>query len=118
MSELLFGLNKYEGNKFERLLSMIPDGEENAIAMSQLASFMGISERDVRKLIESARCAGNIIASTSGYFIPTTSSELRRYYNRAKSRIRTGAKELEPVRKVLKQLGEEGTDDQQSLFPE
>ena len=119
MSELLFGLNKFERNKFERFLSMIPYGERDAIPMTKLASFMGVSERDVRRIVESARRDGNIVATCEGgYFIPETLEELKHYYHTALARIKTGSKELKAVRRVLEELGEEGTDDQQSLFPE
>lgn len=55
------------------LLSLIPSGRSNAISRKSLVDLMGISDRQVRKLIKDARRFTPIInlQNGKGYFIPT-----------------------------------------------
>lgn len=92
---------------YKILLSFIPEGEENAVSMRTLARYLDVECRNVRALVLSARKDGYIIASNScGYFIPTDSSELRRYYKRTQQRQETTAISISAVRRKLKEDGE------------
>lgn len=94
---------------FKRLLAFIPEGEDNAISMYALSSFLGLSERQTRKIVELARLDGNVICSNdSGYFVPETVEELLRYERRVRARIRTAFKTLEPVKALKRTIDFEG----------
>lgn len=57
----------------DKLLSLIPSGRSNAISRRSLVELMGISDRQVRKLIKDARRYTPILnlQNGKGYFIPT-----------------------------------------------
>lgn len=81
--------------KWKFLLDLIPSGERNAVSMHYLASILTVDEREVRRLIESARRDGLIIATCEeGYFIPETMSELMRYRNTHLKRINSAIRAL------------------------
>lgn len=81
--------------KWEFLLILIPSGERNAVSMRYLASILTVDEREIRRMIESARRDGLIIATCEdGYFIPETMSELLRYRNTHMKRINSSIRAL------------------------
>ena len=93
--------------KHDRLMMMIPHGEENAVSMRELARLCSASPREVRKMVEVARCDGMIIASSDqGYFIPESKEELLAYYRCVKCRIATAIKTLRPVEDLLEVLND------------
>ena len=87
---------------YDSILSVIPIGRENAKPMRQVATETGADVRTVRKAIERARIAGEIIAScNSGYFIPDQLPDLRRFYCNHLKRAMTTLATLETTKRVL-----------------
>ena len=85
-------------NKHGKLLSLLGFGEENAISMKELATLLDASCRDVRRMIESARTDGIIIASSDkGYFYPTRDRELSDYCSRTALRIQSAVLAFAPA---------------------
>jgi len=95
-------------NKWEWLITIIPIGRAAALSMSYLANLLGISNRELRKEIESARRDGVLICSCDkGYFMPETMTEIKEHAQRAKARIRTGGQCLAPfLREIMRAGGE------------
>lgn len=90
-------------NNWEWLVSAIPAGQAEAVSMAYLARLFGISKRELRKEIEDARKAGNLICSCDkGYFMPQTEPEIMDYARRVKARIRTGALCLAPFLREIR----------------
>lgn len=88
--------------RLKRLMSLIPDGEENAKSMSELSRECGVSPREFRKIIENARRDGMIIASSdSGYFVPSCEEELNDFYLRTMYRVNTTLDTLRPVEEIV-----------------
>ena len=89
------------------ILMMIPSGRANAISMRLLASLAGISERELRRTLASARINENEIICTcdEGYFYPETLEECRDYYKARYTAAMSTLKQLKPVRKKLKAAG-------------
>ena len=98
------------------LLVRIPYGEANARRMNDLARVFGEDTRTIRKRIERARLAGNVIAGTgAGYFVPCSEDELRRYVHTGTERIATAIACLAPAVHLLEELEaqkEDSRDDQ------
>ena len=86
---------------------MIPTGKDNAISMRLLASLAGMSERELRRTLASARINENEIICTcdDGYFFPETLEECRDYYKARFASAMTTLREIKPVRKKLKAAG-------------
>ena len=85
------------------LTAVIPAGRAEAVSMTYLASIFGISKRELRKNIEDARKAGNLICSCDrGYFMPETMTEIKEYAKRTKARIRTGGQCLVPFLREIR----------------
>ena len=102
-------------SKPEKLLSLLPEGRENAIPMRVLAERLGVDDRALRAAILQAREAGEIIAGDSaGYYRPADKAELRRYYFAARKRSLSGLKSLKAVRRKLAEFdGQQRLDDEQ-----
>lgn len=85
-------------NKHSKLLMHIDFGEENAVSMKELARILDASCRDVRRMIESARTDGIIIASSDkGYFYPARKRELADYCSRTALRIQSAVLAFAPA---------------------
>ena len=96
-----------DDSPYKLLFALIPEGEENAVSMSSLAHSLRVECRDIRALVLKARKEGYIVASNmKGYFIPTDSKELLRYYRRTQQRQTTTAVSIGAVRRKLKEDGE------------
>lgn len=90
----------------KKILEAIPDGEENARHMKELATLFGVEPRDIRREILHLRIRGHIIASSqNGYFIPVTRQELYTYYRKTKGRALTTLRSLKKTRRTLQYLG-------------
>ena len=88
----------------------IPTGRENAIARSDLARKVGVSDRKVRDLIHFARREVPILnmQDGKGYFKPDMNDEtevklLRAYYNQENARLKSIGWSLLSARKALKE---------------
>lgn len=89
--------------EYERILSLIGAGEENAIHLSELVSITGLHNRELRKRIEQLRRSGTvIISSKKGYFRPLDNSEVSRYIKQEERRARSIFRTLKAARKLLK----------------
>lgn len=84
------------------------EGEANALPMRELARLVGVSERQVRKIIERERRNGSmILSSDNGYFLPLPDCEryeICRYIHRADARMVTNRKTLRAMKDRLKEL--------------
>ena len=89
-------------SQLKNLLSLLPEGRENAIPMRELADRLDIDQRALRAAILQAREAGEIIAGDSaGYYRPADKTELRKYYFAARKRSLSGLKALKAARRKL-----------------
>lgn len=87
---------------FRTLLDYIGYSEAHAVSNDALAQLMDMTPRDVRRMIERARMAGNVIAfSESGYFIPDNYNELSDYCARMVSKITTSVHAFAPAYRML-----------------
>ena len=88
------------------LLSAIPRGEQNARSMRDLARYLGVDRRAVRRVVNEARIAGCIICSSdNGYFLPEDAEDVLRHYRRAMCGVNTTLAALEPERAYLEDMG-------------
>lgn len=94
------------------------EGEANALPMRELARLTGVSERQVRKLIERERRAGGLILSSGkGYFLPSPDnahSEMRRYIRRVDARMCSNRNAVKRIKQALKEL--ESQDNGQEML--
>lgn len=90
----------------DRLLRLIPTGEEYAISQEELSKLLGITKREVRRLIKHMRLNGRVIHSTmAGYFFPLDEIEARDCYYFHKARYKTSARILSVIEKDLRERG-------------
>lgn len=94
------------------------EGEVNALPMRELARYVGVSERQMRKIIEHERGNGALILSSdNGYFLPDPDREryeLRRYIHSADARMVTNRKTIRAMKDRLKEL--EALDNGQEIL--
>lgn len=77
-------------NTIEIIKSSICKGEAAAISSRTLQAIAGINERELRKIIETLRRQGCVIASSSkGYYIPQTLDELDRFITKETKRAKS-----------------------------
>lgn len=97
-------MNGKQADKWQWLVMFIPTGEREAVSMSHLARTLAVSQRELRRSIEQARRAGNLICSSEkGYFIPETLDELKAYAHRTRERARTNRACLAPFLRRIRQ---------------
>lgn len=85
-------------NPHRKILEHIDFGRENAVPMKELSRLLGVSERDVRRLIERARIDNfAILSSEEGYFLPATWTEICDYCARTALRIQTAVLTFAPI---------------------
>lgn len=100
-SEYLFR----EGNLTADFLAVLGTGEENAVTSKQIKQSFGLTERELRKIVE--RCRRNgvyILSSDNGYFFPSSKEELQRFIRRENSRVKNQCITLSPMKRYLKRL--------------
>ena len=91
----------------KHILDFIPVGRQNAIAMSELAKRIGISQREARKAVFNARRKGAVICSTcsgdksSGYYRPGSVEEALPYVRLQESRIASANIALRPLKEFV-----------------
>ena len=99
--------NKFNTNRLN-VQGFLLEGEANAMPMRELARLVGVSERQVRKIIERERRNGSmILSSDNGYFLPSPDCEryeICRYIRRADARMVTNRKTLRAMKDRLKEL--------------
>lgn len=109
--------NKFNTNRLN-VQGFLLEGEANAMPMRELARLVGVSERQVRKIIERERRNGSmILSSDNGYFLPSPDCEryeIRRYIHRADARMVTNRKTIRVMKDRLKEL--EALDNGQEIL--
>lgn len=89
----------------EKLLTAIGRGVDAATPSRELQAITGLSERELRKHIETLRRRGHvIISSNAGYFFPETLEEVQTYINKESHRARSVFYTLRSARELAKQL--------------
>lgn len=89
----------------QHILSLIGEGEENAVHKEDLCNTTGLEERTLRKIIEQLRLNGTTIAAnTNGYFYPVTEIELRSYIKQEKRRAKSTFAIVEAAERRLNEL--------------
>lgn len=93
------------------LLSLIPEGRENAISREDLASLTEMDERKIRREIKKLISQGHVILSSSsakGYWRSDDTAEIERFIQESDHRRSTEAKTIEALRRlVAKRKGED-----------
>ena len=87
---------------------VIPFGRHNAISRAELAGRLGMTDRKMRKSVESARREGLMILNDSdgrGYYQSDDLAEIQRQYDQDTSRAMAILKRRKPMREVLKEAG-------------
>lgn len=105
-AEYLFNENSLTAE----LLAVIGTGEKAAITSRQIKQSFGLSERDLRKVVEKCRKSGVfILASDQGYFFPASKDELQRFIRRESNRVKNQCIAIAPLKRYLKQLNNSDT---------
>ena len=82
-------------NNYADLVSLLQDGENNALSRTYLCSMLNMTDRHMRKLIEFAQLDGVPICSTTkGYYLARDFAELRNYLVREKTRAESIEKKI------------------------
>lgn len=89
----------------QHILSLIGEGEANAVHKEDLCNATGLEERHLRKIIEQLRLNGTVIAANaSGYFFPVIAAELRAYISQERSRASATFAVVEAAEQRLSEL--------------
>lgn len=69
---------------------LLHGGSENGVTLTELVQLTGEDERSIRRRIQAERKAGKLILSDckSGYFLPTSTLDIRRFINSMSRRSR------------------------------
>lgn len=69
---------------------MLHEGAENGVTLAELVRLTGEDERSIRRRIQTERKAGKLILADnkSGYFLPASEHEVRRFIRSMSSRAR------------------------------
>lgn len=93
------------------LLSLIPEGRENAISRETLRRLTGLDDRKIRLEIKRLISQGHVILSSSsakGYWQSDDTAEIERFIRESDHRRSTEAKTIEALRRlVAKRKGED-----------
>ncbi len=90
------------------VVNAIPVGSENAIKRRDLCAKLGMSDRQVRKLIELARRDGNLIMNHSdgrGYYQSEDIDEIERQYWQEQARALSVLRRQKALRRRLVEAG-------------
>lgn len=100
-----------KGGEAMNIETYLQHGEENAIFAYELARLLGVSNRDLRRIIDRARENGALIlCSDRGYFFPSEDSErataeLKRFCNMMNRRAKHSAQVIRHARRELESIG-------------
>ena len=97
-----------EANEIELLVSAIPVGKKNAVTNYQLRELLGISDREVRRLVSIARREVCIINDQNGkgYYMPESRAEAEKWIKQETARAKSIFLGMKGARNYLK-----GTDE-------
>lgn len=77
----------------ERLLSLLPETEEEAVSMVELAKLLSVTDRELRSLVEGMRRDHvGISSSDAGYWYPIDADRRQQDVERTASRLESMAK--------------------------
>ena len=81
---------------------LLHGGSENGVTLTELVQLTGEDERSIRRRIQRERKAGTLILSDnqSGYFLPTTEDEVKRFIRSMSRR----AREISAVARVAEDV--------------
>lgn len=91
------------------IMTYIPYGRENAISRSDLVRVLMLPDRTVRKMIQEARCRGELILNDqtgAGYYTSDDLGELKRQYKRNQNRAMSVLVQQKYLRRRIKELEE------------
>lgn len=92
---------------YKTVLCCLKTGKNNAISMRAIARKTELSERNVRKAVESLRRAGEcIVSDASGYYLPETREEVARYIRRIERTAKSHFYTLRTARHALEEFEE------------
>lgn len=94
------------------IVSLIREGENNAVHGADLARCVNMDARELRQAIEKLRRNGVIIASSQkGYYYPANMGELAAFVRKEERRARSVFYTLRAARQLLKQPTKEENKD-------
>lgn len=99
---------QYSDCRINDLMSVLHHGQDNATSRSALASTMNMSDRNIRKLIETARDEGCLILNCQdgrGYYLPDSIADIEKQYRQDTNRAMSILKRRKHMRKILKENG-------------
>ena len=68
------------------IMSILSEGEENAVKLCQLSKILNMNGRDITICINALRRNGEVICiSHQGYFSPSTVDDVKRFYRQMTS---------------------------------
>lgn len=89
----------------DTILAAIGTGEDNAVHTKDLQLRTGLSERELRKTIETLRREGHVIVSCDrGYYYPGTAAEVKRHIKKEDKRARSIMFTLRSARELLRNM--------------
>ena len=92
------------------ITDFLEHGEDNAKSQERLQIETGLSKRELRAAVYSARCKGAVILSNpdrdnGGYYLPANNDEIRRYIAFQKCRINSAHEAMKSAEDFLKRGG-------------
>ena len=100
--------SQFSDSRIDVLVSLLKQGESNAISRDALAALMGMSDRKVREVIEMARNEGVFVLNRQngrGYYLPESLDDIYRQYKQDSSRAMAILRRRKHMRKILKEAG-------------
>ena len=94
----------------EILIAHIPFGRENAVSRDYLAMLLGVTDREMRRLINQARNEGHIIINDQngrGYYQSDDPDHIAKQYKQNQRRALSILVQQKHLRKRLKEAGRE-----------
>lgn len=93
------------------IVDLIPTGKANAVTRAQLCALTGLSDRNVRRLIEIARIEGEIIINAqdgAGYYVSDNPEDIRRQMATNRSRAMSILRQQKYLRRRLAEIENAG----------
>ena len=89
------------------IMSILSEGEENAVKVRQLSKILDLSGRDITICINALRRSGEVICSSrQGYFLPSTVDDVKRFYRQMTSRQQEIEKAKQSAKRYIEAHGE------------
>ena len=89
------------------IMSILSEGEENAVKVRQLSKILDLSGRDITICINALRRSGEVICSSrQGLFLPSTFDDVKRFFRQMTSRQREIEKAKQSAKRYIEAHGE------------